>query len=182
VEADAIDSVRPEVTGGARYSVTEARQAVSALYQAHAIGLMRLALIMLGDRPSAEDVVQDAFCGLYRRWRTLSDTEKALSYVRSSVLNGARTVLRRRARQPLGTEDRPVESAESAVLVFAEHQRVVDAIRRLPDRQREALVLRYYLDLSEEEIARAMAISRGTVKSTCSRALAALGRILEERQ
>jgi RNA polymerase sigma-70 factor (sigma-E family) len=155
---------------------------VTALYQAHALGLIRLAVIMLGDRPSAEDVVQDAFTGLYRRWRTLTDTEKALSYVRASVLNGARTALRRRARQPAGASDPPAESAEATALVSEEHREVIAAIRSLPDRQREALILRYYLDLNEEEIARSMGISRGTVKSTTSRALAALGRILGEPQ
>ena len=72
------------------------------------------------------------------------------------------------------------ESAEAAVLIGEEHQQVLTAIRALPDRQREALVLRFYLDMSEEETARAMGISRGTVKSTTSRAVAALGRMLKE--
>jgi RNA polymerase sigma-70 factor (sigma-E family) len=158
-----------------------AAEAVTALYRAHALGLIRLAVVMLGDRPAAEDVVQEAFCGLYRRWHTLSDTGKALSYVRSSVMNGCRSVLRRRDRQQAHLADDPLgESAESAVLVSEEHQQVLSAIRRLPDRQREALVLRFYLDLDEGEIASSMRISRGTVKSTTSRALAALGRILGE--
>jgi len=168
----------------------EARQAVTALYQAHALGLIRLAVVMLGDRPAAEDVVQDAFCGLYRRWDALTDTERALSYVRSSVINGCRSALRRRVRQltapagdrPWGTAgDLLGESAESAVLISEEHRQVLLAIRRLPSRQREALVLRYYLDLDEAEMARSMRISRGTVKSTISRALDALGRLLGEQ-
>jgi RNA polymerase sigma-70 factor (sigma-E family) len=157
-------------------------EAVTALYQAHALGLIRLAVVMLGDRPAAEDVVQEAFCGLYRRWHALSDTENAQRYVRSSVINGCRSVLRRRSRQPADLAgDLPGESAESAALVSEEHQQVLTAIRRLPSRQREALVLRFYLDLTEEEIAASMRISRGTVKSTTSRALAALGRILGEQ-
>ena len=65
-----------------------AAEAVTALYEAHALGLIRLAVVMLGDRPAAEDVVQEAFCGLYRRWHALSDTANALAYVRSSVING----------------------------------------------------------------------------------------------
>jgi RNA polymerase sigma-70 factor (sigma-E family) len=163
---------------------------VTALYQAHALGLIRLAVIMLGDRPAAEDVVQEAFCGLYRRWHALSDTANALSYVRSSVINGCRTTLRRRVRQLTGpawdrTEgtagDRPEASAESAALLGEEHRQVLLAIHRLPSRQREALVLRYYLDLDEAEIAVTMRISRGTVKSTTSRGLAALGRLLGEQ-
>jgi RNA polymerase sigma-70 factor (sigma-E family) len=165
--------------------VTASAEAVTALYQAHALGLIRLAVVMLGDRPAAEDVVQEAFCGLYRHWHGLSDTGKALSYVRSSVINGCRSVLRRRARQAGGLAGDPpgesAESAESAALISEEHREVLIAIRRLPSRQREALVLRFYLDLDEDEIARSMRISRGTVKSTTSRALAALGRILGEQ-
>ena len=165
---------------GAREACT---RAVSDLYREHAVGLIRLAVVMLGDRPAAEDVVQEAFCGLYRHWHTLSDTGKALSYVRSSVINGCRSALRRRVRQPVGfafAGEQSGESAESAVLLSEEHRQVLAAIRRLPDRQREALVLRFYLDMSEEETARAMGISRGTVKSATSRAVAALGRMLKE--
>jgi RNA polymerase sigma-70 factor (sigma-E family) len=158
---------------------------VTALYQAHGVGLIRLAVVMLGDRPAAEDVVQEAFCGLYRRWDHLDDPQNALRYVRSSVLNGCRSVLRNQSRlrsrpgpQPGGPDT--AESAESAALVGEEHRAVLAALRRLPDRQREALVLRFYLELSEAEIAQSMGISQGTVKSTVSRALAALGRVLGE--
>jgi len=161
-----------------------ATEAVTALYEAHALGLIRLAVVMLGDRPAAEDVVQEAFYGLYRRWQTLSEETNALAYVRSSVINGCRSALRRRVRQFTGlAADRPEESAsaESAALLSEEYRQVLLAIRRLPSRQREALVLRYYLDLDEGEIASAMRVSRGTVKSTTSRALAALGRILEDQ-
>ena len=105
--------------------------------------------------------------------------------MRSSVINGCRTVLRRRLRQrgvdPL-TGDPPGESAEAVALISEEHRQVLTAMRRLPSRQREVLVLRFYLDLDEEETAASMRISRGTVKSTTSRALAALGRILGEQQ
>ena len=158
--------------------------AVTVLYEAHALGLIRLAVVMLGDRPAAEDVVQEAFYGLYRRWHALSEEAKALAYVRSSVINGCRSALRRRVRQlTFAGTDQPGEadSAESEALLGEEHRQVLLAIRRLPSRQREALVLRYYLDLDEGEIASSMRISRGTVKSTTSRALAALGRILEDQ-
>ncbi|HEV3293514.1 MAG TPA: SigE family RNA polymerase sigma factor, partial [Streptosporangiaceae bacterium] len=163
-----------------------ARQAVTDLYHAHAVGLIRLAVVMLGDRPTAEDVVQEAFCGLYRRWDRLVDQAKALSYVRSSVLNGCRTVLRYRRRRHGQAGQEPAgwwqtaESAETSVLVGEEHRAVLAALQRLPARQREALVLRFYLDLAEPDIARAMGISQGTVKSTISRALTALGRLVEE--
>jgi len=170
-----------DVRGPAAAGDADAAAGVTALYQAHAVGLIRLAIVMLGERTAAEDVVQDAFLGLYRHWRRLSDPAKALSYVRSSVLNGCRTVLRARSR-PRPVEPVPLagQSAESAALVSEEHQAVLAAIRALPGRQREALVLRYYADLSEAETARAMGVSRGTVKSTTSRAVAALARMLQE--
>jgi RNA polymerase sigma-70 factor (sigma-E family) len=154
----------------------DATSGVTAVYQAHAVGLIRLAIVMLGDRTAAEDVVQDAFFGLYRHWTRLTDPANALPYVRSAVL-------RQRGR-PWRHEAAAVasESAEATVLVGEAHQEVLAAIRALPHRQREVLVLRYYVDLSEEETARAMGISRGTVKSTTSRAVAALGRMLKEDQ
>jgi RNA polymerase sigma-70 factor (sigma-E family) len=159
---------------------TDATSGVTALYRTHAVGLIRLAIVMLGDRGAAEDVVQDAFFGLYRHWSRLADPGNALSYARSAVLNGCRNVLRQRGR-PRHQDPAVVasESAEAAVLIGEEHQQVLTAIRALPDRQREALVLRFYLDMSEEETARAMGISRGTVKSATSRAVAALGRRLK---
>lgn len=155
--------------------------AVISLYRMHVLGLTRLALVMLGDRPAAEDVVQDAFCGLYTHWRRLSDPAKALPNLRASVLNGCRNHRRRwyrPGRVPAGWEH--AESAESSVLLAEEHRDVLAGLQRLPARQREALVLRFYLELAEPEIAQAMGISQGTVKSTTSRALAALGRILQE--
>jgi RNA polymerase sigma-70 factor (sigma-E family) len=162
----------------------EARDAVTSLYRAHAVGLIRLAVVMLGDRAAAEDVVQEAFCGLFRHWSRLSDPAKALPYVRSAVLNGCRSVLRRqhkrRERAEAVTGWGAAESAESSVLLGEEHRDVLDALRRLPARQREALVLRFYLELPQTEIAAVMGISQGTVKSTTARGLAALGRLVKE--
>jgi RNA polymerase sigma-70 factor (sigma-E family) len=182
-----VDSVDTPITRPPRPpGSTAAAAGVTALYEAHASGLIRLAVIMLGSRPAAEDVVQDAFFGLYRNWAGLSDSAKALAYVRSSVLNGCRAALRlqiRRERRDRATaaEARPdFESAEALVLLGEEHREVLRAVRRLPDRQREALVLRFYFGLSEEDTASAMGISRGTVKSSLSRALTSLGRILKE--
>jgi RNA polymerase sigma-70 factor (sigma-E family) len=160
---------------------------VTALYGAHAVSMIRIALIMLGDRAAAEDVVQDAFFALYRRWGKLSDPANAVTYVRSAVLNGCRDALKRQARRE--RRDRAAtrswqdaSSAEALALIGEDHRRLLVAVRRLPERQREALVCRYYLDMSEEETARAMGISRGTVKSATSRAVAAIGRILKEGQ
>jgi RNA polymerase sigma factor (sigma-70 family) len=173
----------------------DADRAVTALYRAHALGLIRLAHIMLGDQGAAEDVVQEAFCGLYRRWAKLSDPTRALPYVRSSVLNGCRSVLRKSGRERSwapapGTGDGAGDagdgagggaagSAEAAVIAGEDAREVMRAVRRLPDRQREALLLRFYLDLSDAEIALDMGISAGTVRSNVHRALAALARSLE---
>jgi RNA polymerase sigma-70 factor (sigma-E family) len=154
---------------------------VTALYQTHALGLIRLAYVILGDRPAAEDVVQEAFLALYKRWGQLRDTASAPGYLRTSVLNGCRMVLRSRSRRDDRTAgELPWESAEATALVGEEYRQLLRAIRELPPRQRETLVLRYYLDLSEEETARSMGIGRGTVKSATSRALAALGQRMQE--
>ena len=151
------------------------------MYEAHAVGLIRLGVVMLGNRQAAEDVVQEAFCSLYRRWGQLAQTDRALYYVRASVLNGCRSELRTRLRNARRTVKAPpvtVASAEDLALIGEENRDVLAALRRLPDRQREALVLRYFLDLPEPEIARSMGIAEGTVKSTTSRALTALARLL----
>ena len=171
-----------DVAGAGGRGQAAAAPAVTALYQAHALGLVRLAHVMLGNRTGAEDVVQDAFCGLYRRWERLDDKDKALQYVRSSVLNGCRSALRSgSAPDPRGEHHPAAASAETAVLTGEERREVMNAIRRLPDRQREALVLRFYLDEPDAEIARVMGISQSTVRSTTHRALAALGRLLGEK-
>jgi RNA polymerase sigma-70 factor (sigma-E family) len=160
------------------------RQHVTALYQAHALGLVRLAVLMVGDQPTAEDVVQDAFLALYRRWPALKDQDRALSYARASVLNGCRMVHRANSRHEGITLAAPddTESAEETALLGEANREVLTALRRLPARQREAVVLRYYLDMTEDQAAKAMRVSRGTVKSATSRGLAALGRLLKEEQ
>jgi RNA polymerase sigma-70 factor (sigma-E family) len=159
-----------------------AEQAVGALYQAHALSLIRLAYLTLGDRASAEDVVQDAFCGLYRRWDQLSESGNALAYVRASVVNGCRSVLRHRAvmrRRAIHVVAQ--ESAEAEMLSGEERSELIRAVRRLPGRQQETLVLRFYLDLPDAEIARVMGVRPSTVRSTAHRALEALGRSLRSR-
>ena len=164
----------------------DAARAVTALYQAHAVSMIRIALLMLGDRSAAEDVVQDAFLGLFRRWHGLSDPGKAEAYVRSAVLNGCRDAVKRRDRHirrdlaAAALDLGELPSAEAAALISEDRRRILAGLRLLPPRQREALVFRYYLELSEEETASAMEVSRGTVKSTTSRAIAALGRMLRE--
>jgi RNA polymerase sigma-70 factor (sigma-E family) len=153
--------------------------AITALYREHALGLIRLAHVMLGDKAAAEDVVQEAFCGLYRRWGHLAEPDKALPYLRSSVLNGCRSLqrrTRRESRAPLWAS----RAVADPTLSSEDRRLLVDAMRHLPDRQREALVLRFYLDMSDAQVATAMGISQGTVRSTTHRALVALGVALKE--
>ena len=165
--------------GRARSRALSAESCVTALYQAHALGLTRLAHVMLGDKPSAEDVVQEAFCGLYRNWARLADPAAALPYLRASVLNGCRSVIRRRKlRASKALHEPAAASAESVVLTGEEHRSVLAALRELPARQREVLTMRFYLQAADEEIAQVMGISPSTVRSTSHRALAALGKML----
>lgn len=161
-------------------SQAAAEASVTELYRAYALRLIRLAYLMLGDRAGAEDVVQEAFCGLYRRWPRLADSSRALPYLRASVLNGCRSQLRRRARPPAQPVQQQPESAETAMLASEQRAAVHRALRRLPDRQREAVLLRYYLDLSAEEAAVTMGIGPSSVRSATHRALATLGNLLQE--
>jgi RNA polymerase sigma-70 factor (sigma-E family) len=168
-------------------STETAASTVTALFRAHHGELVRLALLMVGDQPTAEDVVQDAYASLHKRWSRIADREAVLPYVRTSVLNGCRSVLRRRAvARRIGVaqrkDDPPASSAESEVILSEDRRQVLAALGRLPGRRREVLVLRYYLGLSEAEIAAVLRISPGTVKSTAARALAALARDLGEDQ
>jgi RNA polymerase sigma-70 factor (sigma-E family) len=151
------------------------------LYRDHRMRMVRLAVLLVDDPNTAEDVVQEAFAGLHRNWTGLRDEEAAIGYLRTAVVNGSRSVLRRRrtARDYVPPHQVNARSAESLAMLTAEHQAVVDALATLPPRQREVLVLRYYGGLSEAEIAEATGISRGTVKSTASRALDAVGRVMD---
>jgi RNA polymerase sigma-70 factor (sigma-E family) len=164
-------------------TAAERDEAVSGLYRDHWSGMVRLALLLLGDRPSAEDVVQDEYAGLYRRWDSILDHSKAASYLRSSVLNGSRTVLRRRttARRLVHSEP-PVWSTESEAMLSEERREVLAALHTLPARQREVLILRFYLRLSDSEIAASLGIREVSVRSAASRGLAALARKLEDNR
>jgi RNA polymerase sigma-70 factor (sigma-E family) len=156
--------------------------AVGDLYRRHATGLVRLALLLVGDQASAEDVVQEAFLGLYRNWLGLNDRDRAAGYLRAAVVNGCRDVLRARKRAWLRPvrHDPPVWSAEAAAMANEERRAVLTAMARLSRRQREVLVLRYYAGLADAEIAALLGVSRGTVVSTASRALGVLARQVKE--
>ncbi|MFC7502282.1 SigE family RNA polymerase sigma factor [Nocardioides sp. CPCC 206347] len=164
---------------------TDADTAVERLYVDHWDRLVRLSVLLVRDRGQAEEVVQDAFIELHRRWSRLEDPDKALAYLRQTVVNRSRSTLRHRgvvqrhlARQH--TED-IAPPADEPVLAASRRRAVLDALQHLPRRQREVLALRYYLDLSEAEIAETLGISKGAVKSHASRGAAALRPLLESR-
>jgi RNA polymerase sigma-70 factor (sigma-E family) len=157
-----------------------AASGLEELYREHSVSMIRLALMLTGERTIAEDVVQDAFLGLYRRWPKLDDPGSAASYLRTSVINGCRSVHRSRRiawlrRLP---HDNPVWSAEAAAIEGENRREVLAAVAGLPQRQREILALRFYFDMSDSEIATTLKVSRGTVSSTVSRALVTLARQL----
>jgi len=156
--------------------------AVTELYAAHYRGLVRLASFLVRDTPTAEEVVQDAFIAMADGWQRLRDAEKALAYLRQAVVNRSRSLLRHRTVVDKNLQKAPPDmpSAEHGALVLLERSAVVSALRHLPERQREAIVLRYYADLSEAEIAATMRISRGAVKSHTARGMAALRAALEQ--
>ena len=164
-----------------RSSGLGADEAVGQLYTAHYRGLVRLSALLLRDVGEAEEVVQDAFVAMHGRWGRLRDPDKAVAYLRQSVLNRSRSALRHRAvrdrHQPVPPSYVP--SAEHHALLGEEQETIVAALRTLPQRQREAIVLRYYADLSEADTALAMGVSRGAVKSHTSRGMAALRKSLE---
>jgi RNA polymerase sigma-70 factor (sigma-E family) len=159
----------------------DADRAVTALYGTHYRALVRLAALLVRDVSTAEEVVQDSFIAMHAAWLRLRDTDKALSYLRQSVVNRSRSVLRHRVvmdkNAPKPPPDMP--SAEQGAISALERTAVVAALRKLPLRQREALVLRFYADLSEAQIASAMGISRGAVKSHTARGMSSLRTVLE---
>jgi RNA polymerase sigma-70 factor (sigma-E family) len=171
-----------DLTGGTAVRQS-ADEAVTALFRAHYAGLVRLAVLLVDDDATAEDVVQDAFARLHRRWGRLRDADAAYGYLRTSVVNGSRSRLRRlrtaRGHHEPSTPDAP--SPEGDAIVREEYAAVRAALDGLPRRQREVLVLRYFANLGEAEIAATLGVSRGAVKSHASRGIAALTRTLEGR-
>jgi RNA polymerase sigma-70 factor (sigma-E family) len=163
---------------------TPAVDAVAALHRAHYRDLVRLASLLLDDVGASEEVVQDAFVSLQVGWARLRSVDSADAWLRSAVLNGARSRMRRRqtaARHPSPAPG-TAPSAEVGALEADEHDRVLAALAHLPGRQREALVLRFYLNRSEAEMAAAMGVSAGSVKTHLHRGLAALETLLEDQR
>lgn len=159
-----------------------AADVVTEIYHGHYNQLVRLAVLLVHDVQTAEEVVQDAFEAMHLASKRLRETEKALQYLRQSVVNRSRSVLRHRKvvdmHAPKPSPDEP--SAEHAALALLERSAVAAALRSLPERQREAIALRYYADFSEADIAKAMGISKGAVKSHTARAMSSLKTILSQ--
>ena len=169
-----------------RTSERDETAVVSELFVAHHRRLVGLASLLVDDRPTAEDVVQEAFAALYRRWRQLRDPHAALAYLNRAVVNGSRDALRRKRRAGttmlrLVPRSEELDSAEHDAVAHQDADRLWAAVTALPMRQRQVLVLRYYLDQSEAEIAETLEVSRGSVKKHASRGIAALVQKWEDR-
>jgi RNA polymerase sigma-70 factor (sigma-E family) len=155
--------------------------AVTELYSAHYWTLVRLASVLVRDISTAEEVVQDTFVSMAGGCQRLRDSDKTLAYVRQAIVNRSRSVIRHRVVVDKNQQKQPPDmpSAEHGAITLLERSAVVSALRELTDRQRQVMVLRYYADLSEAEIAAKMGISRGAVKSHAARAMVALRATLE---
>nr|WP_093838579.1 SigE family RNA polymerase sigma factor [Streptomyces aidingensis] len=145
-------------------------------YQEHYRSLLGLAALLLDDPASCEDVVQEAFIRVHSARRRVRSREKTLAYLRQTVVNLSRSTLRRRILGlKLLTKPMPdMASAEEGAYEQLERADLIQAMRGLQRRQREVLVLRYFADMSEAEVARTLGISAGSVKAYGSRGIAAL--------
>ena len=159
----------------------DADRALTAMYGDHYQCLVGLALLLVQDLTTAEDVVQDSFVAMHTAWRRQRDGDEALAYLRRSVVNRSRSAPRNGAvTEPNPSPPGPaVPGAGLGVLPSPEQATVVGAVRSLPARQREALVLRYYDDLPEAQVAAAMGVSQGAVRRHLARATAALQMVVE---
>ena len=188
--APAEAELAPDTSATSAFDAEERRQpavwaaadVVTEIYDSHYHSLVRLAVLLVHDLQTAEEVVQDAFEAMHLASRRLRDSERALQYLRQTVVNKSRSVLRHRKvvdlHAPKPAPDEP--SAEHAALAILERSAVAAALRALPERQREAIALRYYADFSEADIAKAMGISKGAVKSHTARAMASLKTMLSQ--
>lgn len=157
-------------------------EVVEDVFREEYAGLLRLAYCMLGDRCSAEDVVMDAFCSLHLHWSTLRDKSSPVGYLRSAVLNRSRSRIRALVKERTRTgwaNPPPTDTSSSSVIARDEAHRLAEAVRGLPHRQREVVVCRYYLELSEAETAELLGIGVGSVKRHAHRARATLSTTVE---
>lgn len=168
--------------GSGLAAMDELTTKLTHLYQEHYRQLLRIATLLVDDRAAAEDIVQDAFVRVFDSRARLRDSDKALAFLRQAVLNRARSTLRRRLvakkyQSRLATSDTYPDDTNRGM----DRAVLAGALARLPRRQREAVVLRYYADFSELRTAELMGCSQGAVKSYCSRGVARLSELLQER-
>ena len=178
----AIDAARLE---GESISV-EAEELVVRLFLTEGRSLVRLARLFVDDRDAAEDIVQEAFLRLARNAGRIDAVERAPAYLRSIVLNLARDHNRRglvslRHRATSGREVDVSPDATDQLVRSEEHLRVLEAVRRLPTRQRDCITLRYFEELSIDRIAETLGVSANSVKTHLQRAMSALDRTLSEQ-
>ncbi|PRZ31387.1 RNA polymerase sigma-70 factor (sigma-E family) [Antricoccus suffuscus] len=161
----------------------DADEALTKLYTEHYRSLVRLAATLLDDPGASEEVVQDAYVKMYGAWKRIREPAAAIGYLRTTVLNLARSRMRRRlvARKHAPKPPPDAPSAESGAMESIEQDRVLAELHALPARQKEVLVLRYYNDLSESQIADTLGISKGSVKTHASRGMTTLRAQLGER-
>jgi len=158
-----------------------ANEDLTDVFRRAAPSLIGMAWVMLGDRGAAEEVAQDAFLSLQRAWPSMRDHSRAIGYLRAAVLNLVRSRLRHRLvalRHPIALPG-DVDSAEDSAILREDRREVVAALRRLPLRQRECLVLKYYTEMTEQEISSVLKISPNSVKTHLRRGIAALQAGLE---
>jgi RNA polymerase sigma factor (sigma-70 family) len=156
------------------------RAGFDALFDESFERMKRLAFLLGADDP--ENIAQEAFVRLHARWRSLGGPDKALPYLRRTVVNLSRSRLRhlRVVRRTPGEPDRDTASAEATVIAGHANRAVHEALLRLTPRQRQVLVLRYWLDLDQQAIAETLGIAVGTVKATTNHAMTALRAALPE--
>ena len=152
--------------------------ALEGLLEQQWMPLVRLATLLADDADAAPDIVQDCYEAVWRLRPDVTDPEHFVAYLRKAVINRSRSRLRRlrTVRRFLAQARPPADAppADSALLVAERHRELLDHIDRLPARQREVLVLRYYCGLSEADTAASIGVSVGTVKSSAHRAIASL--------
>lgn len=168
-----LTEARPPATAPPNVGYGSARNEVLAVYETHYTGFVRLAMLLGNDRHTAEDLVHEAFIKLHSHWSRIDDRTKAPAYVRSTIVNLSRG---KRRRQAIGLRKivdavPPARSAEEHVLERERRQSITAALSRLPGRQRECLVLRHYGQLTESEIAEAVGVSVGSVRTHVRRGL-----------
>lgn len=176
------ESAAPGLVPGERES--DADRAITTIYRMQYSSLVRMAAVLVGDISTAEEVVQDSFIAVHGAWCRLRDIDMAVRHLRRSVVNRSRSVLRHRVAAQHAPRPEPgtpcAQQARPEGQQGLERPAVISALRTLPARQREALVLKFYLDLEDKQVASAMGTSLGAVNSHIARAKAALRSVLEE--